>query len=108
MTHSFPTRRSSDLPDVLVIALGLDPSEKDPLAFAAVTTAGFSRIGERLGRTPWPTLIVQEGGYVSDILGDNLARSEEHTSELQSLMRISYAVSCLKKNNQAINQQHRD
>src|SRR3546814_6850286 len=27
-------------------------------------------------------------------------RSEEHTSELQSLMRISYAVSCLKKNKQ--------
>ena len=26
-----------------------------------------------------------------------LARSEEHTSELQSLMRISYAVFCLKK-----------
>src|SRR3546814_5075315 len=28
---------------------------------------------------------------------DQLARSEEHTSELQSLMRISYAVFCLKK-----------
>src|SRR3546814_1266218 len=28
-------------------------------------------------------------------------RSEEHTSELQSLMRISYAVSCLKKNTTA-------
>src|SRR3546814_7641471 len=28
------------------------------------------------------------------------ARSEEHTSELQSLMRISYAVFCLKKNRQ--------
>src|SRR3546814_5301826 len=28
-----------------------------------------------------------------------LGRSEEHTSELQSLMRISYAVFCLKKNN---------
>src|SRR3546814_3223613 len=28
-----------------------------------------------------------------------LSRSEEHTSELQSLMRISYAVFCLKKNN---------
>src|SRR3546814_10449966 len=27
-----------------------------------------------------------------------VARSEEHTSELQSLMRISYAVLCLKKN----------
>src|SRR3546814_2880323 len=30
-------------------------------------------------------------------------RSEEHTSELQSLMRISYAVFCLKKNKQTIN-----
>src|SRR3546814_10276539 len=29
----------------------------------------------------------------------NVARSEEHTSELQSLMRISYAVFCLKKKN---------
>src|SRR3546814_5989363 len=29
----------------------------------------------------------------------NEARSEEHTSELQSLMRISYAVFCLKKKN---------
>src|SRR3546814_10607347 len=28
---------------------------------------------------------------------DNAQRSEEHTSELQSLMRISYAVFCLKK-----------
>src|SRR3546814_1645408 len=31
-------------------------------------------------------------------------RSEEHTSELQSLMRISYAVFCLKKKNQQIPQ----
>src|SRR3546814_17180116 len=30
-------------------------------------------------------------------LGDPAERSEEHTSELQSLMRISYAVFCLKK-----------
>src|SRR3546814_5547003 len=29
---------------------------------------------------------------------DTTGRSEEHTSELQSLMRISYAVFCLKKN----------
>src|SRR3546814_1515316 len=32
-----------------------------------------------------------------------LPRSEEHTSELQSLMRISYAVFCLKKKNNTIN-----
>src|SRR3546814_6362895 len=34
---------------------------------------------------------------VSDAEGNFAARSEEHTSELQSLMRISYAVFCLKK-----------
>src|SRR3546814_5741636 len=35
---------------------------------------------------------------VGDAAADaGLARSEEHTSELQSLMRISYAVFCLKK-----------
>src|SRR3546814_4393595 len=32
------------------------------------------------------------------IPASDASRSEEHTSELQSLMRISYAVSCLKKN----------
>src|SRR3546814_4603821 len=31
------------------------------------------------------------------LAGQRMARSEEHTSELQSLMRISYAVFCLKK-----------
>src|SRR3546814_7803479 len=35
-----------------------------------------------------------------DDLGFDAARSEEHTSELQSLMRISYAVFCLKKKKQ--------
>src|SRR3546814_5824960 len=35
-----------------------------------------------------------EGGYIP---GPRIIRSEEHTSELQSLMRISYAVFCLKK-----------
>src|SRR3546814_8954096 len=34
------------------------------------------------------------------------ARSEEHTSELQSLMRISYAVFCLKKKNKQHNITH--
>src|SRR3546814_9707464 len=33
------------------------------------------------------------------IISDMAGRSEEHTSELQSLMRISYAVFCLKKKN---------
>src|SRR3546814_3593001 len=38
-------------------------------------------------------------------LGTEHSRSEEHTSELQSLMRISYAVFCLKKKNKT-NKKH--
>src|SRR3546814_10618158 len=37
--------------------------------------------------------------------GEGAERSEEHTSELQSLMRSSYAVFCLKKKNQTYNLQ---
>src|SRR3546814_9398841 len=37
---------------------------------------------------------MEDGAWVRDVLE---TRSEEHTSELQSLMRISYAVFCLKK-----------
>src|SRR3546814_17086223 len=46
-----------------------------------------------------PLLAMQEHGAGDSPLG----RSEEHTSELQSLMRISYAVFCLKKKIKNIN-----
>src|SRR3546814_8808225 len=39
----------------------------------------------------------QPTGVTAHTLGPSRPRSEEHTSELQSLMRISYAVFCLKK-----------
>src|SRR3546814_6140187 len=46
---------------------------------------------------------VNDWGGVSPVTPDHVnpeaPRSEEHTSELQSLMRISYAVFCLKKKN---------
>src|SRR3546814_2093426 len=42
--------------------------------------------------------ILRPGTHV-DAVGGYRPRSEEHTSELQSLMRISYAVFCLKKKN---------
>src|SRR3546814_5734795 len=48
-------------------------------------TVGFFGIGHLLDR--WPRRLS----------GGEARRSEEHTSELQSLMRISYDVSCLKK-----------
>src|SRR3546814_1982901 len=38
--------------------------------------------------------------------GGRVHRSEEHTSELQSLMRISYAVFCLKKKRMAKNEEY--
>src|SRR3546814_5526284 len=43
-------------------------------------------------QTTWKTLM-------PDMVAGKCDRSEEHTSELQSLMRISYAVFCLKKKN---------
>src|SRR3546814_9512595 len=41
----------------------------------------------------------EPGVLVLDYIAGRTLRSEEHTSELQSLMRISYAVFCLKKKN---------
>src|SRR3546814_9290068 len=50
---------------------------------------------------------ISTGGaeYLSGPSIKNMVRSEEHTSELQSLMRISYAVFCLKKKKQEIDKQ---
>src|SRR3546814_1047793 len=52
---------------------------------------------------PRPALIVQSNLLAeleSLVICPITSRSEEHTSELQSLMRISYAVFCLKKKRQ--------
>src|SRR3546814_8843863 len=43
-----------------------------------------------------PRQVIVHAAYAAEV--DQLDRSDEHTSELQSLMRSSYAVSCLKKN----------
>ncbi len=59
-------------PGAVVIALGLDASEHDPFGGLAVTTEGFNRIGQRLAALGTPSVIVQEGGYLCDALGDNL------------------------------------
>ena len=44
----------------------------DPLARLAVTTEGFRRVGAAIARMGLPTMLVQEGGYLSDILDTNL------------------------------------
>ncbi len=61
-------------PDALVIALGLDAYEGDPIAGLGVTTGGFAKIGEMIASAlNLPTVIIQEGGYPCDELGGNLS-----------------------------------
>src|SRR3546814_3331469 len=55
------------------------------------TTLFRSLLGLRLAGPEARAIVAVEGDAAAAL------RSEEHTSELQSLMRISYAVSCLKK-----------
>src|SRR3546814_3707436 len=50
----------------------------------------------QLVRVPVPELNEERRQEMSRVAGKYAERSEEHTSELQSLMRISYAVFCLK------------
>jgi acetoin utilization deacetylase AcuC-like enzyme len=57
----------------VVVALGLDASFDDPFGGAKVTGAGFRSAGQMMARLGLPTLIVQEGGYLSETLGPNLA-----------------------------------
>src|SRR3546814_13758807 len=58
----------------------------------------FGAFGKHLKLGKLSDAIDQIGDFFSKFFLDVLVgRSEEHTSELQSLMRISYAVFCLKK-----------
>lgn len=59
-------------PGALVVALGLDAHKADPFQGLAVSTAGFGKIASRIAALELPTLLVQEGGYLSAELGDNL------------------------------------
>src|SRR3546814_8080224 len=76
LTHSFPTRRSSDLHHRRADEIGIGGGQH---AGQAADHAGDD-----------------EGGQP---VTEHRVRSEEHTSELQSLMRISYAGLCLKNKN---------
>src|SRR3546814_4665119 len=81
--------------------------------------AGYQRIPAGLrteahaGRTPDETLVgglkmleSEIGNAARSLAAGELDRSEEHTSELQSLMRLSYAVLCLKKKTLQLIQTH--
>ena len=61
-------------PDALVVALGFDASEHEPLASLRVTAEGFARAGAAIAGLGLPAAICQEGGYAVDHLGALLER----------------------------------
>ncbi|TCH97188.1 histone deacetylase family protein [Roseococcus sp. SYP-B2431] len=61
-------------PDALVVPLGFDASEFEPLAALKVTQEGFARAGAAIGALRLPTVLCQEGGYNVDLLGTLLQR----------------------------------
>src|SRR3546814_8222662 len=74
------------------------------LARDLVLVTHASREAARAAATdPDPTAAEAAAGESSGLIEDRLRRSEEHTSELQSLMRNSYAVFCLKNKNISTN-----
>ncbi len=59
-------------PEALVVALGFDASEHDPIGAFKITTAGFARAAALIAQARLPTVFVQEGGYLCEVLPANL------------------------------------
>src|SRR3546814_7464296 len=103
--HSFPTRRSSYRYAVRCEAKARcawprDPMRADPeMMRHSNTFRGLAAARENRGGTLGvdPARIARPPDCCRLDANASMSRSEEHTSELQSLMRISYAVFCLKQ-----------
>src|SRR3546814_3004262 len=79
-------------------------STRTDTLFPYTTLFRSDRGVDRVARRP---VRIEDGRAALDhAINDLFQRSEEHTSELQSLMRISYAVFCLKKKKK--NQDHKN
>ncbi len=59
-------------PDIVIVSLGVDTFHNDPISDLAVSTEGFRAQGELVAQLALPTVIVQEGGYDIDAIGDNV------------------------------------
>src|SRR3546814_1690530 len=104
MTHSSPTQRSSDLVHALAalvrrqhitkVAVREEIAPREPVVCLGAR-GGLEACEERrvnaLRAELLDELVVVDPSHTAN------HRSEEHTSELQSLMRTTYAVFCLKK-----------
>ena len=58
-------------PDFLVVSLGVDTFEDDPISHFKLTSEDFLRLGAEIARAGIPTLFVMEGGYMVDEIGIN-------------------------------------
>ncbi|MCB9892398.1 MAG: histone deacetylase family protein [Planctomycetes bacterium] len=59
-------------PDALIVALGVDTFEDDPISSFALRSSDYLRIGEQLGGVAVPTVFCMEGGYAVDSVGLNV------------------------------------
>lgn len=58
-------------PDLLIVSFGADTYKDDPISRLALETADFAPMGARIAGIGRPTVVVMEGGYAVDALGDN-------------------------------------
>ncbi len=58
-------------PDVVVVSLGVDTFEKDPISHFKLVTEDYPKIGRRIAALGLPTLFVMEGGYAVEEIGVN-------------------------------------
>ncbi|HUP50812.1 MAG TPA: GNAT family N-acetyltransferase [Thermoanaerobaculia bacterium] len=72
-------------PKFLVVSAGLDIAKGDPTGAWRITPAGLEKIGAAIGALDLPTLVVQEGGYDSRVLGRN---ARQLIGGLQRGMRV--------------------
>ncbi len=57
-------------PKYLVVSLGLDTHKDDPIGGFKLTTSNYKKLGQIVKNLNFPTLVVQEGGYNTEVIGD--------------------------------------
>src|SRR3546814_6490444 len=94
---------SSDLARSLAVT---NPANGALIAEVTDMDAADTRAAIDAAATAMPAVLASPAGIKINFQLFDSVRSEEHTSELQSLMRISYAVFCLKKKKTHHREQH--
>lgn len=77
----------------LVVALGFDGYQHDPLAWLAISTEGFGRIARQLAGLGLPTVLVQEGGYMCEDLAMNL---QSFLTNFEAAHRVAGTLASIK------------